>query len=316
MNKLNIQSLLLSKYFMKLLEKIKISLFKNIYTIFTFKHSHHNKCFWPYFKVSRENYKIKEITYKKLVIPSSKISIPKKETLIIVATGPSIKQLPEGILENKNYDYLGVNGAISLRNTKFIYYVIFDQGFIINRFDLVKEILETDCILFTRAECLLNICKKIDITTIKCKIKILNRVNIENKIECFMDKNLAIHQNSPNYFLKEKFGFSLNIEECVFDYHTVAYVALQIAYSLNYKYIYIAGLDLTNLEKPRFYENESNKQATELKENIEEIKLAFNTASIILNKKKIKVFNLSKDSLIEDFPKITLTKDFLIDLEN
>ncbi len=98
-------------------------------------------------------------------------------------------------------------------------------------------------------------------------------------------------------------GFSTEIFNAVYDYYTVAYVALQIAYALNYKRILITGLDMSNFTQPRFYETIENKQPTRLEQDFEAISLAFKAAASFLEKNKVQVINLSPNSSVQAFEK-------------
>jgi Kdo-III transferase WaaZ len=84
----------------------------------------------------------------------------------------------------------------------------------------------------------------------------------------------------------------------------VAYVALQILYTLGYKEIYIAGLDMNNFSQPRFYESIGGQQPTTLNHHVDDVFQAFDVAATLFKEKEIKVFNLSPSSAVQAFEKI------------
>lgn len=120
-----------------------------------------------------------------------------------------------------------------------------------------------------------------------------------------MGEKIILTQPLSNSDLIENsnIGFSTEIFNAVYDYYTVAYVALQIAYALNYKRILIAGLDMSNFTQPRFYETIENKQPTRLEQDFEAISHAFNASATFFKKNKIQVINLSTNSSIQAFEK-------------
>lgn len=281
-------------------------LYKQIYRNFFPKKMHHNKNFWPFYRVVRDGDNcIKSIYFKGKQLPLVNQWMPKKKNIMLVATGPSVKKIDKRLFEHDDFDYIGVNGAIALEYCKFKYYCIFDPGFVKNRSDLVKQILQEVNYLFVSAECLNLILMMVDLEDIKCRFKVLERVNLENEIEYFMAEKQKIKDNLFNSaYMKGELGFSKDINKYVFDYHTIAYVALQVSCSLNYDNIYMIGVDFTNLDEPRFYEDLRNKQDTELNKFIDIIEQSFFVASKYADQQGFKIFNLSKQSILNCFVKI------------
>lgn len=288
--------------------KLKTWFLKTLYRLFRNKKFHHNKNFWYLFNVSRnQNDEIVEVTYKneKLKINTSPIHSKKHKTLIIVATGPSVNEIPKNLFDPEQYDFLGVNGAISLSEIKFRFYCIIDQSFIKKRVDLVRKIVSNDEItLFCNYLSLYEILKFIDLSEINCSFKILDLVT-DGIGYLFMDEKKVINEDyiSDHHYWFNSYSFSSNINELVFDYGTVAYPALQVGYSLGYKQLYFVGLDMNNFDKPRFYENHSNMLPTSLDHHFITIQNAFHSASLFLEKAGVNVINLSPNSAITSFQK-------------
>lgn len=279
-------------------------------TRYIYKYSHsssykHNRRYWPFYKVIRNDQgHIEKVFFKQKLIADHTTHIGSKhKSCMLIATGPSVQAMPPHAFTSTEIDYIGVNGAIAREGIVFKHYIIIDHNFIMNRFDLVLLLLKTNCTFFTTIRCMDEILRRIDADEIDCKVYIIEII-MKAKNERLLQKIELINSASPNYHFKDNIGFSLNINDAVFDYYTVAYAALQVIYALNYENVYIAGLDMTHFNQPRFYENSQNKQPTGLDQNLDAILPAFNTACCVFADSNRNVYNLSKDSLIESFPKI------------
>ncbi|MFW2095268.1 MULTISPECIES: lipopolysaccharide biosynthesis protein [unclassified Acinetobacter] len=282
---------------------------RNIYK-FIYKHSHpkthrHNRKYWPYYSVKRNELGGIDQVYfrKKLIADNSVMPTRSCKKSMLVATGPSVQKCPEDVFKRQDIDYIGINGSISLDYVQFKYYVIIDFNFTKNRFDLVLKVLQSQCTFFTTHRCLDIILRRINPDQIKCQIKVIETIT-DGVTERFLGPRLTINPHQDYFYLEDGKGFSLHIRDSIFDYFTVSYVALQIIYSLSYEEIYLAGLDMNNFNQPRFYEKSGNKQPTMLDQYLTEIFPAFEAASHYLNKQNIKVYNLSLKSAIESFEKL------------
>ena len=123
------------------------------------------------------------------------------------------------------------------------------------------------------------------------------------------------HFDSKTNFLslnEKNIAFTTDIKNGIFAEKTVIYWALQVISFLNYDKIYIAGLDMNNFDKPRFYENENDKIDTQLNDDFDGIISGFRLASDVFNKKNIEVINLSANSAVPDsiFKKSNYSKFF------
>ncbi|MGN5763618.1 lipopolysaccharide biosynthesis protein [Acinetobacter calcoaceticus] len=284
---------------------ISRSLYKLIYKIFFPKAAKHNRRYWPLYTVTRDqHYRIEQVYYKKQLVSDNLApqQINHKKCML-VAAGPSIQQLDPEILHRPDIDYIGVNGAIAFESITFSSYIIIDHNFVDCRFDLVLKVLNTDCTFFTTTRCLDMILRQVRIEKIRCQIKIIETIT-DNIIEVFLDHAKHYDQNEKDFFIQKGFGFSQDIFKGTFDYFTVAYVALQVIYTLSYKEIYIAGLDMNNFTQPRFYENHEYQQPTTLNRHVNEVFQAFDVAAALFHQKGIHVFNLSQSSAVHAFEKI------------
>ncbi|AZN68181.1 MULTISPECIES: LPS biosynthesis protein [Acinetobacter] len=290
----------------QIFNRITQNIFKFLYKSFHSKAYKHNRRYWPYYKTVRNSEGDLEQLFfnKKLIADHTKPFKSQKNTCVLVATGPSVKDIDQRFLTNPDYDYIGVNGAISLDHIHFKYYVIIDFNFTTKRFDLILKVLDSDCIFFTTPRCLDIILKRIDPSQIKCEIKIIETIFQDKTVEPFMGKKHKLDLEKPYFHLYGEFGFSTNIFNAVFDYLTVPYVALQVAYAIGFKEIYIAGLDMNNFSQPRFYESIENKQPTMLDQYLHLIFPAFDAAAEFFIEHQVQVYNLSPTSAIESFKKI------------
>ena len=281
------------------------NIYKFIYKTLTPKAYKHNRRFWPLYQVKRNaNGDLQEVYFNKILVSTNTTAILNtNKRCMLIATGPSIKTLDQEIFKKNDIDYIGVNGAISLNEIKFSRYIIIDHNFIESRFDLVQKVLDTNCIFFTTPRCLDAILRKVDFKNISCQIKTIETIK-DNVIEVFLNKEMRIETNKEYFFFRNNLGFSENIFSGVFDYFTVAYVSLQIINNLGYEQVYIAGLDMNNFNKPRFYEDIEDKQSTLLDIHTPHVLNAFNTAALFFKEKEVCVFNLSKHSAVDAFEKI------------
>ena len=276
---------------------------------FLYKYTHpksykHNRYYWPFYRVERNTYHgIHKIYFKKHLIADNSEFTPAQNKCMLIATGPSVKDIPLDTFNQEDIDYLGVNGAIALDGVHFKYYVIIDHNFIDKRFDLVTKVLKSNCTFFTTPRCLDLILRKFSPDAICCTIKVVELIT-RGEISSFLGEHTRAELNPQQYFIEDQKGFSKQIQNALFDYFTVAYVALQIIYALGSKEIYLAGLDMNNFNQPRFYEKNENKQPTVLDLHFEEILQSFQVAAKFLKNEDIQVFNLSPNSAVTAFQKI------------
>lgn len=279
---------------------------KVIYKFFYPSTYKHNRRFWPYYKVERNHEGgVSKIYFKnKLVVENSPPDLSALKKCMLIATGPSIQNLSEDIFSRPDIDYMGINGAIALEKIIFKYYVIIDHNFTMNRFDLVLKVLNTDCTFYTTPRCLDLILRKVNFSEITCKIKIIEPIT-RGEVERFLGPKVNIDTTKNYFFIDQNRGFSTHISDVVFDYFTVAYVALQVIHALHYQEIYLAGLDMNNFSQPRFYESVENKQPTLLDQHLTITLPAFDTAAKFLTGKEIQVYNLSPQSSVNSFKKLS-----------
>ncbi|MDX7992016.1 hypothetical protein [Xenorhabdus littoralis] len=260
--------------------------------------------FWPHIKISRnENGKIEFVFFGKRQIAISDFEFSSGNPLIIIASGPSVKDVNIDFFDSKKFDLLGVNGAYRLSpSVDFKYQVIIDRTFILNRFEIILDVLKNKRLtLITTMDCLNEILRKDCSIEIKCKIIIID--DVEQPV--YERKKNLFEINNIDLTIKRNVAFSFDLNKGFYDGCTVAYVALQMAFFLNYKEIYFAGLDMNNFDKPRFYESSDDSISTELNENLDNIIIpCFDLSEELAKQNGIMIYNLSMHSTIDSFEKI------------
>ncbi|EKJ8219708.1 3-deoxy-D-manno-oct-2-ulosonate III transferase WaaZ [Citrobacter sedlakii] len=225
------------------------------------------------------------------------------ENVIIFLSGPTSRGTPLSLLRNN--DVITVNGAaeylLSNGITPFIY-VLTDARFLLQRredfykfsrgskftfvnMDVYEAASEEDkC--YMRAHCfILRAFYKREKGGIfkKLKLETLSRWN----------KKLLI--NVPVSKRGRLVGFSKDISFGYCSCHTVAYTAMQIAYSLGYDNTICSGLDITG-SCARFYDESNNPMPSELSKDLVKILPFFKFMRAQVP--DFQIYNLSDDTAI------------------
>ena len=291
------------------------TLTKQIYRYTHPRSMRHNENLWPYIKIQRDEFgAISELFYKSSQIPLQKLSTLRGSyngRVLLIATGPSIKKIDFSSIPK--LPTIGVNGAWSLhKEVDFNIYIIVDMTFIDNRPEFLEKIIaKSDLTLFTTMHGIIKIVDRFSMNNIKCKLVVIEdkcyKIYEKKILSDNVKKTFTSHQDI--LFLKnsDRIAFNYDIRTGVFDAGTVVYWSLQILAFLGFNKIYIAGLDMNNFSKPRFYETTDNMLPSFLNEKLHDIIIpAFTLASQALRNKNIEVINLSQDSAIPSyiFPKL------------
>jgi Kdo-III transferase WaaZ len=236
----------------------------------------------------------------------------------IVGTGPSVNDIDFARL--KGQTCFGVNGAIA----KFLdtglepeYYAISTYDFFENRFDMVREAINSGAKCFFPFWGLGKICEQ-DASALKdSQVYLLDPLNQRYDVPAMgasaFDKWAS---NDPDMILNpniqsrtDQVGFCTNMEKGYFHGENIVYTALQHAYYLGFRRIFILGMDL-NYSGPqaRFYEDNSDIRPTWIDASFERsIVPCFEIVRDMLAQTNIEVYNLSaKSKLSSDIiPKIS-----------
>lgn len=226
------------------------------------------------------------------------------DDVIIFLSGPTSKNSPLSLLRSR--DVITVNGSAEyLINNKILpfIYVLTDARFlhqrrddfykfssmskftIVNK-DVYEEASDEDKkYLLDRCLILRSFYKREKGGFFKkLKFNILSRLNDNLLIDVPMSKKRRL------------VGFSKDISTGYCSCHTVAYTAIQIAYSLKFDKIVCSGLDLTG-NCQRFYEESKNPLPSELSKDLFKIIPFFKFMR--RNVKDINIYNLSNDTAID-----------------
>lgn len=288
------------------------SFFKQIYRYTHPRSYRHNENLWPYMKIGRaRSGEITKLEYRGQYVPIADLSSLKGKfsgPVMLTATGPSVKEI-DFTQPPLPIPAFGVNGAWSLSQFfEFSFYVIVDMGFFDKKPEIVANIIAArNLTLFTTAHGIARIVDRFGLKNIQCTLAL-----IEDAACRIYQPALKPHELKDFYVVKESsaefapdradIGFSTDIRQGIFDAGTVIYWALQISLYLGFTELFIAGLDMNNFDKPRFYESQSDMQPTNLKGIFTNLVLpAFQHASLLLKDKKIRVVNLSVNSAIPDY---------------
>jgi KDO transferase-3 len=107
-----------------------------------------------------------------------------------------------------------------------------------------------------------------------------------------------------------RIGFSRNLDKGFFSSRTVLYGALQIAYHLGYRRLFILGMDLDYRGlNPRFYEASAQMRPSRIERDLEpHILPAFRLVSELCQRGELEVYNLSPTSRMPEsiIPRLTL----------
>ncbi len=228
---------------------------------------------------------------------SNTYNFSKETDINLIGSGPSILDQNFSSLENK--PVILMNGTITLCSTytfNKLYYVIIDSTFIINRFNLIKENIPDNAIIFLTPG-VLHCILECDISFTKKRRVII----IENILEKYLENRKNINTLvQKNIIIRNNTGLSLDINNGYFDGGTVMYTAAQIALAFNPKTVSFFGFDLGNSNQPRFNEDESNKLKSGLLKDYNIIISSIKLFGRVCQKRNIDIFNYSPISTIPE----------------
>ncbi|HAG9528073.1 TPA: 3-deoxy-D-manno-oct-2-ulosonate III transferase WaaZ [Escherichia coli] len=200
------------------------------------------------------------------------------DDVIIFLSGPTSQKTPLSVLRTK--DIIAVNGSVQYllsHNIVPFIYVLTDVRFLHQRRDDFYKFSQRSLVLrsFYRRE-KGGFIKKI-------KFNILSQIHKELLISVPLSKKGRL------------VGFCKDISFGYCSCHTIAFAAIQIAYSLKYARIICSGLDLTG-NCSRFYDENNNPMPSELSKDLFKILPFFRFMRD--NVEDINIYNLSDDTAI------------------
>lgn len=200
----------------------------------------------------------------------------------IFASGPSIANLKfeDDLLSSPS---ILVNGSLTITAehdfTNIVAYVISDERFIKHNAEILehfytgqplyitKPVIEAIAVnlphLIEKHQHSITIIYPVDRPIVSTdKVGFLNSLPLIKKIGN-KKLSLADFKDHPDFVIDtsgypKPIGVSLNIEQGFVEAGTVAFVAVQLAYTLGANQINLYGIDLINSNQPRFYEKQDN----------------------------------------------------------
>lgn len=249
--------------------------------------------------------------------PAKNLLALKQQDCFIIATGPSVKKLDLTKIASSKA-ICGVNGAIALATTQnltFDFYVIVDADFIRKRFDMVKQIIKSQTQLLLSSHNISLICEREPELLRDANIYVLDDLNTRYNTASLATDAFAqwAKQNpelilNPHINLQDRVGFSKNISTGIFGGGTVVFGAIQAAYYIGFKHVFIAGMDLGSNGKQRCYDEGKKPLHSSLDKYYDSIiEPAFKLLAELCQHEDFKVYNLSSASRLPAtiIPKLT-----------
>ncbi len=270
-----------------------------------------------------------EVRWKKQVIASvpfaHSFSQSQHGPCFIVASGPSLADID--IQRIQRYASISLNGAIKKFRAAGIsptYCLIVDHRVFERQWACVVDSIESGAWCFFSFEGLSIIAERapelfkhqnialIESATRKYGVP---RVSIQETLQAFQqDADILLAEDLLPYC--RAIGFSLNLKKGVFAGKTVATWAVQLAFGLGYKSVWMLGVDLGGTGKAHFYADASNPHPDFLRYYEPHIRGCFSLAREASEKTGVSLYNLSLDSALpaEIIPKMGF-EDALTQLE-
>jgi len=239
--------------------------------------------------------------------PLKEIINKQQGSIFIIGSGPSVNNIGFSALKNKTL--FGVNGSINIFNSNELtpdFYAVTDPDFFEHRFDLVKDIIRSKTPCFFSYSGISRICEynpellhlgNIYLTEIINRQYSIPRLEHSKFINDIKSDPSIILPSSPRND-DNVVGFSKDMTKGIFCSRTILYRAIQIAYSMGYRRIYLLGMDLGYQDKnPRFYEEGGSSRPTKLeKDYVPYILPSFEVAAGLMKKHEIEIYNVSDKS--------------------
>lgn len=250
--------------------------------------------------------------------PVSALTKPQADDCFIVTSGPSLAQVDFRCLRGRVC--FGVNGSIvkaEEADVPFQYHMVLDRNFVRDRFELVETAIRSGSQCIFSFVALSEIGERDPHLLAHDNLFLLRQLNVvygQPKMNpaAFDDwavrqPGLHLHPEAPHQ--RGWVGFSTRPDLGAFSGQTVAFSALQVAWWLGYRRIFILGMDLGgNGGYARFYETGEAAAKTRLDQDFEPYILpSFELAGRLCREQGREVYNVSPSSRLpaEAVPKLT-----------
>ena len=252
-----------------------------------------------------------DIVWKKRTVgqcrPVSELRGTCSGSCYVMGTGPSIQSMNLRTL--KGQYLIGVNGAIAMFNELGIRpnaYVITDRDFFENRFEMVRDVMLSGAKCFFSFAGLSRICQREPELLRDANVYLTEVVNRRYGVPRLSQAAfIEWAYSDPDFVMPDekrtddsRVGFSRNMEKGVFCGRTISFRALQIAYYLGFRKLYVLGMDLNYKgDNPRFYETSEQMRPSKIDKDYEPYILpAFRALSALCETGEVMAYNLSSAS--------------------
>jgi KDO transferase-3 len=235
----------------------------------------------------------------------------------IIASGPSLAEID--LTQISQYDTISLNCAIrkfTEINLKPTHCIIVDHRVFERQWGCVEASILSGANCFFSYEGLSRICEHNPSLLTHNNIYLIEsasrKYGVARPSKAFCKDNFPLDSDflidaSLTDFARS-IGFSCNLEKGLFSGKTVATWAVQLAYCLGYRQLYIIGMDLGGTGKKHFYQDQNHPAPDFLKDYEPHIRACFELARQASKEKLFAIYNLSKDSTLphEIIPKIDI----------
>jgi len=242
-----------------------------------------------------------------------------KSNCFIIASGPSLAEI--NLTEIADYETISLNCAIKKFidvNLKPTHCIIVDHRVFERQWNCVELSILSGANCFFSYEGLSRICERDPKLLTHGNIYLIESVTRKYGVPR-LSKELCKKTFSidPDFFIDNSLtesarsiGFSCNLEKGLFSGKTVATWAVQLAYCLGYRQLFIIGMDLGGTGKKHFYQDNNNPSPDFLKDYEPYIRICFELARQASIAKQFAIYNLSKDSTLphEIIPKVDIAE--------
>jgi KDO transferase-3 len=251
--------------------------------------------------------------------PLTTLRQPASSRCFILATGPSLPHTE--LSQLAGHTCFGVNGAIAACKDSglvFQYHLVSDGSFVRDRLPLVRGMIRSG------AECLFSfaalgmLCELEPALLASPNLYLLPEMNYRYKVprldpatfRRWAMRQAAIRLHPDPQYNSGRVGFCRDINCGVFTAQTVVFEALQVAYYLKFRQVFILGMDLNATPgQARFYERSGSAVKSRIDRDYAPYILpAFEVARDIVASEEFEIYNLSPDSRLPGsvIPKISL----------
>ena len=237
----------------------------------------------------------------------------------IVATGPSLETLDLAPLRGRLC--IAVNGAVvKFRQMGFApdYFVVVDKDFVHSRFNLVGQALACGAQCVMPSELLLAICEREPRALGGVPLYLMDMIgqsygrpalDAESRRLLARDPDILLHPLHADS--KTPVGFSKDLEKGRFLSLTVVHPALQLAYYLGSRRVFILGMDLSSPpEGPiRFYEKRADARPSRIEQDLDtRIIPSFEMVREVNRHERFEVYNVCPTSKLPEqvLPRISM----------